>query len=333
MIKLKNRTPSLAAAVAVAGLLASACASYAPTLATITVTPNANLGVNASQQFVAEGRDTKGAVFPITPAWSVVASGGTINNHGLFTAGSTVGTYPNTVTATDGAISGNASVIITAPVAPPMPFLTTIVVTPVGPDSMPAATTRQFQAEGRDSSGAVIVISPTWSVVAGGGSITSMGIFTADTLPGVYVNTVKAMSGTVAGYATVTVASSALSLATMRERVHFAYDKSDLTADSRTALDSKVKVFLANPAMRIVIVGHTDSRGTETYNLALGTRRAESVRDYLVAQGVTSSRIELQTRGESQPIALGNSDQAMAQNRRDAFLIVMASDSVMAPTK
>jgi len=125
----------------------------------------------------------------------------------------------------------------------------------------------------------------------------------------------------------VTVASSSASLATMQELIHFAYDKSDLTEDSREALDSKVGVFSANPAMRIRIVGHTDNRGTGAYNLALGTRRAEAVRDYLVTRGVASSRIELETRGETQPIASGNSEGAMAQNRRDAFLILVASDS------
>lgn len=67
-------------------------------------------------------------------------------------------------------------------------------------------------------------------------------------------------------------------------------------------------------------------RGTDAYNLALGTRRAEAVRDYLVAQGVASSRIELETRGESQPIASGTSEGAMAQNRRDAFIILVASE-------
>jgi peptidoglycan-associated lipoprotein len=168
--------------------------------------------------------------------------------------------------------------------------------------------------------------SPTWSVVAGGGTINNAGLFTAGTLPGNYASTIKASRGNVAGYASVTVASSAASLATMQELVHFAYDKSDLTEDTREALDGKVRVFRANPAMRILIVGHTDSRGTDAYNRALGTRRAEAVRDYLVAQGVASSRIELETRGESQPIASGTSEGAMAQNRRDAFIILVASE-------
>lgn len=319
---IKNRTPTLFATIAVVGVLAAACAGYTAKLATISVRPDANLTANSNQQFVAEGRDERGSLFAITPAWSVVASGGTIDSDGLFTAGSTVGTFPNTVTATEGSVSGNASVTVTPP---PSPLLATITVTPVGPDTIPATTTRQFLAEGRDAYGNRIAwLSPNWSVEAGGGTINSAGLFTAGSVPGIYTSTIKASSGNVAGYASVTVASSATSLATMRELVHFAYDKSDLTAETREALDDKVNVFRANPAMRILIVGHTDDRGTGDYNLALGTRRAEAVRDYLLAQGVASSRIELETRGETQPLAAGNSEGAMAQNRRDAFLILVA---------
>jgi outer membrane protein OmpA-like peptidoglycan-associated protein len=322
---IKNRTAALFATVVVVGLLAAACAGYTPRLASITVRPDTNVRVNSRQQFVAQGRDTRGELFPIAPAWSVVASGGSIDNQGLFTAGSLPGTFPNTVMATDGAISGNATVTVTEP---PLPALATITVSPAGSDTIPAMTTRQFLAEGRDPYGNLMSpVWPTWSVVAGGGTINNTGLFTAGTAPGIYTSTVQARSGSVAGYRTVTVASSAASLATMQELVHFAYDKSDLTDASREALDDKVGVFRSNPAMRILIVGHTDARGTGAYNLELGTRRAEAVRDYLVAQGVASSRIELETRGETQPIASGNSEGAMAQNRRDAFLILVAADS------
>lgn len=326
----KNRAPALVATVAVVGLLAAAC-GYHATLASIQVSPDTSVAARASQQFTAEGRDARGARFAITPTWSVAASGGTISDAGLFTAGPTAGTFLNTVKATDGNISGSASVVVTTP----SPVLATITVTPRGPDSLLATTTRQFLAQGKDSAGNSFAFTPTWSIVAGGGSITTAGLFTAGTVPGVFTNTVKASSGNVAGYATVTVASSAAvtmaSLATMQELVHFAYDKSDLTEASRAALDAKVKVFQANPAMRILIVGHTDDRGTGAYNLALGTRRAEAVRDYLVAQGVASDRIDLETRGETQPLASGSSEGAMAQNRRDAFLIRVAPDSVVAP--
>jgi outer membrane protein OmpA-like peptidoglycan-associated protein len=327
----KHRTPTLFAAVAVVGLLAAACAGYTARLATISVKPDANLAANSRHQFTAEGRDTRGALFAITPVWSVVANGGTIDSLGLFTAGAMAGTFPNTVTATDGSILGSASVTVT-PQPAPHP-LASITVTPAGPDTIPASSTRQFLAEGKDSAGYIVSFSPTWSVVAGGGSISNAGFFTAGTVPGIYTNTIKASSGTIAGFTTLTVASSAASLSTMQELVHFAYDKSDITDSSRAALDEKVQVFRANPAMRILIVGNTDNRGTGAYNLALGTRRAESVRDYLVAQGVASSRIQLETRGETQPIASGNSTGAMAQNRRDAFLILVGVDSVKAQTK
>ena len=325
----KNRA-TLVATVAVVGLLAASC-GYHARLASILVSPDTSVTARASQQFTAQGRDARGDPFAITPKWSVVANGGTINDAGLFTAGSTAGTFLNTVKATDGDISGSASVKVT----PPPPVLATITITPAGPDSLQAMTTRQFLAQGKDSAGNNFWFSPAWSIVGGGGTITPAGLFTAGTVPGVYTNTIKASSGGVAGYTTVTVTSSAAvseaSSTTMQELVHFAYDKSDLTADSRAALDAKVKVFQSNPAMRILIVGHTDDRGTGAYNLALGSRRAAAVRDYLVAQGVAPNRIDLETRGETQPLASGNSEAAMAQNRRGAFRILTATEVVVAP--
>jgi outer membrane protein OmpA-like peptidoglycan-associated protein len=323
----RNRTSTRFAAVALVGLLGAACAGYTAKLATITVSPNspdASLVANSSQQFTAEGRDARGALFAITPTWTVEASGGTIDTNGLFTAGAMAGSYLNTVRATEGNVSGNASVNVTLP--PLAPVLKTITVTPEGPDTLPATTSRQFLAVGKDSAGRVISFTPVWSVVAGGGSINNAGLFTAGTVPGIYINTIKASLGTIAGYASLTVASTAASIATMQELVHFAYDKSDLSDSARAALDSKVKVFQSNPAMRILIVGHTDDRGTGSYNLELGTRRAEAVRDYLVAQGVATSRIDLETRGETQPMASGSSAGAMAQNRRDAFTILLVVD-------
>jgi peptidoglycan-associated lipoprotein len=122
----------------------------------------------------------------------------------------------------------------------------------------------------------------------------------------------------------VTVVSSATALETMQETVRFAYDKSDLTASTRAALDSKVVVFQNNPAMAVLVVGHTDARGTSNYNFALGTRRAEAVRDYLVAHGVASNRIILETVGETQPgVAWGTSEGVMARNRRDTFIVLV----------
>jgi hypothetical protein len=115
----------LAVAVAFAGLV-SACDVHSPTapgtLASITVTPDVTLATNTTQQFIAVGRDAEGVVVSISPAWSVVASGGSINaSSGLFTSGSTAGTYTNTVEARNGTIAGFASVVVTAPAPPPPP--------------------------------------------------------------------------------------------------------------------------------------------------------------------------------------------------------------------
>ncbi len=170
-------------------------------LATITVTPNpASLVINTTQQFTAVGKDASGNVVPIVPSWSVVAGGGSINpTSGLFTAGGTAGTYTNTVRASVGAIAGTATVTVTS--GP----LATITVTP-NPASVPTNGTQQFTAVGRDAGGNVLTITPVWSIVNGGGTIdANTGLFTAGTVSGTFNNTVKATSGTISGFATVTV--------------------------------------------------------------------------------------------------------------------------------
>jgi hypothetical protein len=171
-------------------------------LASITVTPNPDtLVINATRTFVAVGRDAASNVVPITPAWTVVASGGSINGvSGLFTAGTLPGQYTNTVRAASGAISGTATVVVLA--GP----LATITVTP-NPDTTDENTTQQFVAVGRDAANNVLSITPTWSVVAGGGSIDLVGLFTAGGVAGTFTNTVQAASGAINGLATVVVTS------------------------------------------------------------------------------------------------------------------------------
>ena len=180
-------------------------------LATITVTPTtATLGIGAAQQFVATGRDASGNVVSITPVWSVVNGGGTIGvGSGLFTAGSTTGTYTNTVRATSGAIFGSASVTV---VAGP---LATIEVSPVV-TTLRTGMAQQFIATGRDAAGNVVPITPTWSVVANGGTIgSSSGLFTAGSMFGTYTNTVRATSGAIFGSASVIVAVGPLETITV----------------------------------------------------------------------------------------------------------------------
>jgi hypothetical protein len=193
------------------GITVSATVIITPgPVATITVTPNpTTLPISTTRQFTAVARDAGGNVVAITPTWSVVNGGGTINaSTGLFTAGTTPGTYANTIQATSGTISGTATVTVTAGA------LATITVTP-NPTLAPSAT-QQFTAVGRDAAGNVVAITPVWSVTAGGGTIISgSGLFTAGTTAGTFNNTVRATSGSIFGTATVTVTPGALATITV----------------------------------------------------------------------------------------------------------------------
>jgi len=202
-----GRILRLAVAVAFAGVLSAGCDIHSPTapgtLATITVTPNVTLAINATQQFVAVGRDAEGSVVAISPAWTIVAGGGAIDNVGLFTAGTSPGVFTATVQAASNGMSGTATVTVIVGI------LATITVTP-DPDTLAADDTQLFAAVGRDAGNNVVPITPSWSVVAGGGSINSgSGLFTAGAVAGDFPNTVQASSGGVSGFATVVVTVAA----------------------------------------------------------------------------------------------------------------------------
>jgi len=125
--------------------------------------------------------------------------------------------------------------------------------------------------------------------------------------------------------------SSDAALATMEEKIHFDTDKSDLTAEAQRILDEKVKVFIANPDMRIVIEGNADERATDAYNMALGRRRSEAAKAYLVAKGIDPVRIVVTTEGERQPIAAGVTPEAQALNRRAEFRLLISSAYLVKP--
>jgi outer membrane protein OmpA-like peptidoglycan-associated protein len=128
-------------------------------------------------------------------------------------------------------------------------------------------------------------------------------------------------------------ASSAEALATMQQMIHFQNDESDLSDSAKAILDDKVTVFRANPAMRIVISGFASQPGTVDYNLALGLRRAESAKAYLVSRGVDPIRIEIATKGEGQLLVEGPGEVADAQNRRGQFRLLIADPYLAAPRK
>ncbi len=107
----------------------------------------------------------------------------------------------------------------------------------------------------------------------------------------------------------------------LNENVHFEFDRSDLTPEAVAVLKKKASWLSYNPKTMVMIEGHCDERGTNEYNLALGERRAQSARDFLVNMGVAASRLSIITYGEERPLALGHDEEAWAQNRRAQFVI------------
>jgi outer membrane protein OmpA-like peptidoglycan-associated protein len=123
------------------------------------------------------------------------------------------------------------------------------------------------------------------------------------------------------------VALTPAAVSTMEARIHFAFDKSIITDSAKAILDDKVAVFRANPTMAIAIVGYTDVTGTDKYNMALGTRRAQATKDYLVSQGIDASRIIVGSEGERQQITNSAGVQGEARNRRAIFQLVIERDT------
>tara|TARA_B100001059_G_C17803059_1_gene567406 strand:+ start:997 stop:1419 length:423 start_codon:yes stop_codon:yes gene_type:complete len=98
--------------------------------------------------------------------------------------------------------------------------------------------------------------------------------------------------------------------------VYFEFDKSSLTSKSIQTLKSAVNALNENPSIKITLSGHADERGTREYNLALGQRRAETVSDYFVLNGINKSRISVKSYGEEKPAAYGQDEVSFSKNRR-----------------
>ena len=110
-------------------------------------------------------------------------------------------------------------------------------------------------------------------------------------------------------------------LVNVGDRVFFGYDRYDLTSAARATLERQAEWLQRYPNRRLVIEGHADERGTREYNIALGERRAATVRSYLVAQGVSPSRLSTISYGKEQPAVLGATEAAWAQNRRGVTVV------------
>ena len=98
--------------------------------------------------------------------------------------------------------------------------------------------------------------------------------------------------------------------------IYFEFDKSNLTSKSIQTLKSTVNALNDNSSIQITLAGHSDERGTREYNLALGQRRAETVSDYLVLNGISKNRITVKSYGEERPAVSGQDETSYSKNRR-----------------
>lgn len=105
------------------------------------------------------------------------------------------------------------------------------------------------------------------------------------------------------------------------EHIYFAFDKSNIDAVAQEVLMRKAEFLKENPNIYFTIEGHCDERGTNEYNLALGERRAESAKSFLVDLGIEAYRISTVSYGEERPLCMENTEECWAKNRRDAFVI------------
>jgi len=103
--------------------------------------------------------------------------------------------------------------------------------------------------------------------------------------------------------------------------VFYDYDSAELSSAAQTTLDANAKVLNDNAGASVSIEGHCDERGTVEYNLALGDRRAQAAKDYLVRFGISAGRVATISYGEERPFATGSDESAWAQNRRAHFVV------------
>lgn len=105
------------------------------------------------------------------------------------------------------------------------------------------------------------------------------------------------------------------------DRVFFDFDKSNLTQEAKKTVERLAAWMKEYPRTTVTVEGHADERGTREYNLALGARRANSVKEYLIVLGVDPDRIETVSYGEERPAVLGSNEEAWAENRRAVFVV------------
>ncbi len=104
-------------------------------------------------------------------------------------------------------------------------------------------------------------------------------------------------------------------------RVYFALNRYNVDSAGAAQLQEQARWMMDNPGVNVTIAGHCDERGTREYNLALGARRANSVRDFLVAQGINGNRVDTVSYGKERPAVVGSNEAAYAANRRSVTVL------------
>jgi peptidoglycan-associated lipoprotein len=111
------------------------------------------------------------------------------------------------------------------------------------------------------------------------------------------------------------------------DTVHFALNQYNIEDSDKNTLNKQAQWLARYPSVRLSIEGHCDERGTREYNLALGARRANAVKEYLVAQGVSAARLETISYGKERPICTESNEDCWAQNRRGVSVITGGANS------
>ena len=115
---------------------------------------------------------------------------------------------------------------------------------------------------------------------------------------------------------------------TLEAMVFFDYDMSAVRDDAAALLRQKVAILRASPQVRLRIEGHADERGSTEYNLALGNRRAEAIRQFLTGFGLSENRFEIVSFGEGRPLQQGANEAAWSRNRRGQFVITAGATAI-----
>ena len=121
--------------------------------------------------------------------------------------------------------------------------------------------------------------------------------------------------------ASITPGSQEDLIVNVGDRVFFNYDSSDLDSDAQELLQDQVAWLKQYSDVSVIVEGHCDERGTREYNLALGEKRAQSVKNYLISLGISSDRISTISYGKERPAVVGSNDGAWSQNRRSVTIV------------